>query len=55
MLKVIFKVERLLLKLNNIKCEILAKKDPHIIHLSPLLTITNGKVSIGVETEFLII
>jgi poly(3-hydroxyalkanoate) synthetase len=47
MLKVIFKVEKLVLKLTNIECEILAKKDNLTIPLSPLLTIKNGEVLIG--------
>ena len=46
MLKVIFKVERLVLKLNNINCEVIAKKYSHVIQLSPLLTITNGEAAI---------
>ena len=50
MLKVIFKVEKLALKLKNIQCEIVAKKDQNTVQLSPLLTIYNGEVSVGAET-----
>lgn len=55
MLKVIFSLEKLRLNLNNIQCQIVAKKDKSIIFLSPKVIIRNGFAEINRETEFLIV
>jgi hypothetical protein len=47
MLKVIFSLEKLHLNLNNIQCQIVAKKDKSVIFLSPKFVIKNGFAEIN--------
>ena len=55
MLKVIFLLSQLKLKLNNITCRIVGRNNKIVICLSPILQIKGGQVDIEHETEFLIV
>lgn len=47
MLKVIFSLEKLRLNLNNVQCQIIAKKDKSLLALTPIFVIRNGYAEIN--------